>query len=447
MLEVFARQSKPEVRNIGYSGERLLNLFLRPSDGVSQAVIMGRSGLVEVVDLGAPVRAIVQRGGAVFAVAGDTVYRVGQDVAINVGTVSAIGDVYMAESGDEIAIVCDDKYYICDGTTTVEYSTGAITKPKCVTYQDGYFVVTGRSAGRGDALTVSALDDGTTFDNLDFAFAENSPDIIRSCISNHGELWLLGTKTVEVFYNSGNADFPFTRNSGALMEHGCLHGKTVAKEDNSVFWVRPDGAVVRASGGTPQVISTPEIQDAIATSSIIGGFAFADRGHKFYAVTRAGETTLVYDIVTGLWHERSTGTSYDKWMCDCVENTGGNEFFGTDTGKVVKHDAGVFTDDGAEIMAEAVSIPVDQADAYFAVGKLSARIFCGAVDIGRTPKVALQTSRNGRDWSNEKWRDLGNIGEYTRNVTWHGLGTFQRGQFRLRITDPVARDIYGVTFG
>jgi len=445
-LVPFVRQSKTDP---GYSGERLVNWFLRPADtGVTSGVLVGRSGLdSEASGLGGKVRAAIQFGANVIFVAGGAVWRFDGSTATNVGTVTD-GETSIAASGTEVAIVVGGAYYICDGSSTASYFTGAISNPVGVTFQDGYFVVIGTSGGRDDGLTVSGLDDGTTFDALDFAFAENSPDGLVAVISDHGELWLFGNRTTEVWYNSGNPDFPFERNAGALMEMGCGNGQTVAKEDNSVFWLGHDNVVYRASGATPQVISTREIEEAIAGSTIEGGFTFTDRGHKFYALRRTGDTTLCFDLTTGLWCERAAGLDDSPWPCTCRATLSGTEYFGTDDGYVVTQNAATYTDKGSTFQSEAVSAPVMQNGNYFTVNKMHLQVEMGQVDRPDSdpPEIVLQTSKDGRNWSSEKWRELGDLGEYFRRTAWHGLGAFRRFQARIRIMEPVKRDIYGVKY-
>lgn len=430
-----------------YSGERLVNYFARAvQDAVAPVALIGRSGLVEHASLGSgPVRAAVTMGGALYAACGGKVWKVSSGVATQVGTITD-GVTYMAASFDEVAVVVGGKYYICDGATTTAYSTGAVTTPVSVDYKDGYFVVVGSDANRGDILTISGLDDGTTFNALEFAYAEESADDAVSVFVDHSDVLVFGYSTVQVFYNSGDADFPFTVNKGATIQHGCLSGKTVAAADNGVFWVRPDGAVLRYPGSSPQIISTPEIKEALAGSVVTGGFTFTDKGHEFYAVTRDGETTLVFDLVMGAWHERAAGVAYAPWHPTCRVTMGGVEYFGTKDGRFALQSATVFDDFGDEMAAEAVSLPIENGGDWFRLAKVHINAGGGRDLSGATPQAMLQTSKDGRIFGAEKWRPLGRQGEYWKRAVWHSLGAFRRCQVRLRITDPVPRDIYGVRY-
>ncbi len=442
----FARQSKASAQALGYSGERLVNWFLRPADSLSAGVLIGRSGLdSQAAGLGGAVRAMVAFQGDLIAVAGGTVWRWDGTTLSDVGSV-ADAPTSIAASGSQIAIVAGGTYSICDGTNTAAYSTGAITDPVGVAFQDGYFLVIGESGGRSDALTVSALDDGTSFNALDFAFAENAPDKLLAIQSDHGEVWLFGSRTTEIWFNSGDPDFPFQRNQGALIERGCGSVQTVDKEDNAVFWLGQDNVVYRSAGMSPEVISTREIEEQIAASTIENGFTFNDRGHKFYALRRAGDTTLCFDLTTGGWSERASGLNHAPWICTAQAVVDGTEYFGTDDGHIVTQSAATYTDKGDRFESLAVSAPVVQRGNWFTVNRMHLEIETGETRVPEPAEIVMQTSKDGRNWSREKWRDLGDIGRYDKRVTWHALGAFRRFQVRLRITEPVGRDVYGVAY-
>ncbi|MGH1414842.1 MAG: hypothetical protein ACRBB0_15245 [Pelagimonas sp.] len=423
----------------------MINYFAHISDGASPLVLFGRGGLVEYADLGtgADVRAIATMGGAQYAVSDGRVWKITAATATEIGSV-ADGETHMAASFDELAIVSGGRYYICDGTGVTEYTTGAVTSATGVAFLDGYFIVTGEAAGRADALTVSSLDDGTTFDALEFAYAESNPDALVGLIADHNELWAFGTDTVQVFYNSGELTFPFTPNKGALIEQGCVSGASIAKADNAVFWVTPDGKVGRSFGSGPEWIDTAEIRRELSESTISGAYTFSERGHEFYAIRRTEGTTLVVDLKTGLWHERAAGLSGGPWGATCGHTFGGVEYFGTSDGRVATIGEDTYTDFGEVLAAEAVSPIVENSGQPFRVARLHLDISGGGDDIDRTPQVMLQSTRDGFNWGEEHWRDLAGPGQYGKRVTWHALGQFRRGAIRVRITDPVSRDIHGV---
>jgi hypothetical protein len=444
----FARQSKAGVRERAYSGERVKNLFLRPADGISSGVLIGRGGAVEYSNTSktGPVRAITRQGNALIFSASSALYSATGGTATYLGPILDDEATVMASSGTQTAIVAGGRYYVWDGTTLAQHSSGPIDTPKGVAYINQYFLLVGEGGGRKDMIAISALNDATTIETTDFAFAEYETDELKGIFADHGQVLMVGGTTVESWYNSGAASFPFTPNIGGVIEHGCHNGKTVAKADNAVFWVGDDLSVYRGAGGPPQVISSREVEDELADSTITGAFTFRDRGHQFYAIAREADTHLVFEVITGLWHERSTGVGEQEWLCTCRATLGGVDYFGTNDGRIVTLDPDTYEDAGETIEAEAISVPVEQQGKWFSVSRVHAQIRGGVGGIGRTPLVMMETTRDGHTWSNEKTRPLGDTGEHYNLTEWHGLGSFQRFQVRLRITDPVPRDIYGVNY-
>ena len=94
---------------------------------------------------------------------------------------------------------------------------------------------------------------------LDLATAEARPDPIVALAADHRELWLFGSQSIEVAFNSGNPDFPIERISGAVIEQGCVAPWSVAALDNTLYWLhgstRGAGAVLRARGYQPEEIT------------------------------------------------------------------------------------------------------------------------------------------------------------------------------------------------
>lgn len=438
----FATKSEPDR---GYSGERSLNYFVRPTDGLSKAALLGRGGTVAQADVGGPVRAAIDFDGALYVVANGSLQKVVGSTVTVIGAVGSSEQVSMARNNSQIAFIVGNTYFVSDGVTVSSCRTGAIEVPVWVEYLDGYMVVVGEGQGRKDLVTVSSLDDATTFAGLDFASAEDNPDRLLAITRNGSRLLLIGTRTIEEWYNSGDADFPLAP-SGRVIEAGCYDARTIAKEDNSVFFLADDKIAHRSSGGVPWVITTRGIEDVLEAGEPHSACVFTERGHKFYALRMTNGPTLVYDITTQLWHERSTGTEGQPWYVTCAAMSGNIERLGTDTGKVVTIDRDTFTDDGATIVAQAIGLPVYNADGV-RVSRVHVAFGGGSYSLDRTPQAMLETSRDGHTWSQEKWRDLPKIGQHGKPVEWRALGYFPtRFQVRITITDHIPRDIYGVKY-
>jgi hypothetical protein len=273
------------------------------------------------------------------------------------GTVAGTGPVSIADNGTQLFIAANGPSYIYNEVTNVFAQitdpdfAGAVT----VAYLDGYFVF---NQPNSQLIWVSQLLDGTSVDPLDFASAEGSPDGVVGIIADHRELWVFGTDSVEVWYNSGATDFPLQRIQGAFNEIGCVSAYTIAKMDNGLFWLGTDargqGIVYRANGYTGQRISTHAIEYAIAQYGNISdaiAYTYQQEGHAFYVLTfPSGNATWVYDVATQAWHERAGFDDGDfmRHRSNCQCNFGGNIIVGDfENGNIYTLDLDVYADNGS----------------------------------------------------------------------------------------------------
>jgi hypothetical protein len=202
---------------------------------------------------------------------------------------------------------------------------------------------------------VTSLNDGTAIDPLDFASAEGNPDDVVSLMVDHREVWLFGSNTVEVWYNAGLADFPLARIEGAFMETGCLAPYSVAKLDNSVFWLgsdaRGNGIVYRNQGYNAQRVSTHAIEWQIQQYNVLNdaiGYSYQQDGHSFYVLTfPTANATWVFDVSTGAWHERAfwDGVRFRRHRSNCQANFVGQVVVGDwEDGRIYAFDPEVYRD-------------------------------------------------------------------------------------------------------
>jgi hypothetical protein len=351
-------------RSINAADNRMVNLFpeVIPEGGKEAAFLNRAPGLnfLQTVGTG-PIRALwahQTNGSDFFVVSGNEFYKL---TGLNatptlLGSVAGTGPVSIADNGTQIFIAANGPSYIYNEVTNVFAQitdpdfAGAVT----VAYLDGYFVF---NQPNSQIIWVSQLLDGTSVDPLDFASAEGSPDGVVGLIADHRELWVFGTDSVEVWYNSGAADFPLQRIQGAFNEIGCVSAYTIAKMDNGLFWLGTDargqGIVYRANGYTGVRISTHAIEYAIAQYGNISdaiAYTYQQEGHAFYVLTfPSGNATWVYDVATQAWHERA-GLNNGEFMrhrSNCQCNFGGNIIVGDfQNGNIYTFDLDVYADNG-----------------------------------------------------------------------------------------------------
>jgi len=349
-------------RSINAADNRMVNLFpeIIPEGGKEPGFLQRAPGLKFLQTIGTgPIRALwahQTNGSDFYVVSGREFYKLTSTTGTPtlLGTVSGTGPVSIADNGTQIFLACNPDGFIYNESTNVFQQitdpdfAGAVT----VSYLDGYFVF---NQPNSQIIWVTQLLDGTSVDPLDFASAEGSPDGVVGILSDHRELWVFGTDSVEVWYDSGATDFPLQRIQGAFNEIGCVAPFSIAKLDNGIFWLGTDargqGIVYRANGYTGQRVSTHAIEWQIQQYGNISdavAYTYQQDGHAFYVLNfPTGNTTWVYDVATQAWHERCGFDNGDfmrhRGNNQC--NFNGNIIIGDfENGNIYQFDLNVYAD-------------------------------------------------------------------------------------------------------
>lgn len=456
----FASQAY-QVESVQFAAQRCVNLYLErgPSGGKVPVALKGTPGLTTYAEVGnGPIRGMILLEDFVIVVSGVEVYR----LAVNgdtllLGEITGSQPVKMASNGEQVLILAGtgtSDGYIATTTDLTQITDEDFLGGSDVDFIDGYFVL---SVPDSDEFYISALYDGFTYDPLDFARAEGAPDNIVGLVVDHREIWFGGQETTEVWYNSGNADFPFERTSGTFLQRGLGARDSFVRLDNTLFWVGDDGIVYRAQGYNPARISTDAIEQQIASTISAGdliAFGYSLEGHAQYVLKKPDQWTFVYDAATGLWHERESARRNDYKVSTFVSafdrllvgDDGSGKIYFLDPSRFGREDASFGSD--VDTMVAIMAAPPLWANAMIA--SLNALVVDFQHGVGLTtgqgsdPQVMLRYSKDGgHTWSNEKWRDLGKKGEYGRRARWNRFGDFRQMVLELSISDPVRRTIMG----
>jgi len=434
-------------------GQYPVNLFYDPEQSDQRPALRGIPGLKSFYasGVGAPVRAMTVFNGSLYAVIGNTVYKIntaGIATVLTATLSTSTGVVEMADNGTQIMLIDGTYGYIIEGDVLAQITDDNFPVPASLAYQDTYFIVTEKDTGK---IYISSQMDGTEWDALDYASAEGKPDDALAIISDHRELWILGQVSTEVFYNSGDAAFPFERINGAFIEKGIGAAASAAKLDNSVFWLTEEFQVVRALEYTPVIVSTRKIEKEIAgyeTKSDAVAYTYAQEGHSFYVLNfPTANKTWVYDVATQLWHERRSFPTDGRHRGNCYAYFNGKHLVGDyDNGKIYELDFNTFDDDGKIQRSIHVFPPImagNRQNVFHFRIEIEVTSGVGLVSgQGEDPIAILDWSNdNYNNWSNEHWLKIGKIGEYTNRVVERRMGSARWRAYRLTITDPVERCI------
>ena len=304
-------------RSVNAADSRMVNLYpeMIPEGGKEAAFLNRAPGLRLLATIGeGPIRGVWAFGGYFYAVSGTDLYKSDSTFSyIRIGSVSGTGPVSMADNGVQLFIACNPDGYIYNSKTEAFGPISTTDFPGAVNvgYLDGYFVF---NEPNSQKVWVTSLFDGTTINPLDFASAEGSPDNLVALAVDHREAWLFGVNSLEVWFDAGTPDFPLQRIQGAYSEIGCAAPYSVAKLDNSLFWLGSDargkGIVYRANGYTGTRISTHAVEWQIQRYAKIAdatAYTYQQDGHSFYVLNfPSANATWVYDVATQLWHERAS---------------------------------------------------------------------------------------------------------------------------------------------
>lgn len=449
------------------SAQRLVNLYPETNEAGPRkgnvARFVGTPGLRRQTTLDGPIRGLHRATtGQLFAVAGSSLWEITSHWAnlLRPGTLgSSSGRVTLADDGSRL-LIGDGSSVTYQADLALASAVAPVADADCpggfLTWQDGYFIHTVPNTGR---FAISGLND-VTYDSVDTATAEGRPDLLVTVLSVNRQLWLFGDQTTEVWWNSGDADFPFTRIEGGFIETGTVSAATCVRAGGSVVWVGNDergrGTVWYAQGYQPMRISTHAIEFALSNCSRLAeatAFAYQQEAHEFYVLsvpatedgTEAGGT-WVYDFATGQWHERMYLNAEDgeEPHRACVATSAFGEVVAGDRGdgRVYTFELDYYLDDIYPIRRIRQTPHVDQGEKLirFNSFELQAEPGVGLED-GSIPLVVLSWSDDGgHTWSNEHERDasMGAVGEYLTRVKWRRLGASRNRVFRVATSEPVA---------
>jgi hypothetical protein len=490
-------------RSVNAADNRMINMFPEaiPNEGQTAGWLQRAPGLRLLATIGnGPIRGVWDfspDSTTAFVVSGNELYKINTSyTATLLGTIAGTGPVSMADNGTQLFVAANGPSYIYNNTTNVFSQITDPDFPGAVTvaYLDGYFVF---NEPNSQKIWVTGLLDGLSVDPLDFASAEGTPDLLTSVVVNNREVWLLGTNSIEVWYDAGTPDFPLARIQGASNELGCAAPYSVAKADNSIFWLGSDtrgrGVIYRSNGYTGirasnhsvewQIQSYGNISDAVA-------YTYQQDGHTFYVINfPSADKTWVYDVTTQSWHERAGWVNgvFTRHRSSCQMSFNNEVVVGDyENGNIYAFDLDVNSDNGAiqkwlrswralpsgtnnlkrtaqhslQLNCESgVGLngidPTDPLDWFFSTTSGDEIItsngdflmFSPPTVEGANPEVMLRWSDDGgHTYSNEHWATMGRIGQYGFRVFWRRLGMTLKLRdrvYEVSGTDPVKIAIVG----
>ena len=431
--------------------QRTLNLYpqvVESGNTPQVSALMPTEGLIRRYELVGKIRGIYALTDALLVVSGTQLYLIKNAEKKLIGEVSGEGLVYFADNSIHVMVVSDSayKYTILSQMLekiVVSDDTGFMGAGD-VAFLDSRFIWVVPNTGR---IQWSALLNTTT-SGLNYATAESKSDNLVRVVANNGQLWLIGTKTTEIWSSAGVRDLPYQRMSGAYLPVGCVAKESITQFGSDLIWLAQSehgfAQIIKTQGYQTARISNHAIESEISKYSKIDdaySFSYQQAGHNFFVISfPSAQKTWVFDAITNMWHERSFYNKetqlheHHRAMTHCFYN---NEHLVGDRekGLIYALTTDAKDDDGALIVRERITPCINPQGQRLIFDEVELICQSTAQD-GSNPTIMFDWSDDkGKTWSFDRQETLGGIGQYNKRILFRRLGQSFSRVFRVRMTD------------
>ena len=397
--------------------------YLRPSDGIVEL------GTGPGIDRGG-----INWNGVCYRVMGTKLVSISESgVTTTIGDVGGSGQVTFDYSFDYLGIASSGKLYLYNGISLAQNTDPDLGNVVDFIWIDGYFMTTD-----GTSIIVTELTDPFSVNPLKYGSSEVDPDSIKALKKIKDEAYAVNRYTIEVFDNIGGDFFPFQRIDGAQIDKGSIGTHSVCIYEDALVFIgsgrNEAPSVYLATGGQAPKISTREIDQLLESYSEtqLSNSVLEVRGNKGHSHLwiRLPDRTIVYDYAASkvlekpVWHTLISSLEgfqkyraqnlvwcYDKWLCgDPFSSSHGylTDKISTQYGNDARWEFGtiiIYNQSNSAIMhqLELVSLP-------------------GRIALGSEPTISTSYSVDGVNWSQEKYKSIGKIGDRTKRIVWLNQG-------------------------
>lgn len=445
------------------SGIKVNGTVLDPS-GYSSISVNGT--ILAAPTAGTGVQAGVYINGRRFFIVQDTLIELtGSAVPFGISTVGPVGpcvDQYGAKyvryslgvniQGNQLLIASNNVTSLFNLKTST--FTPSVTTPEPLLEcdeQDGYFLGLASASGN---FYISAFQDGTTWNPLDFVF-EETPDLTMGFKVCNRRIWMFGSQHAESYVDSGDPNFPFTRDASVYIEAGAYRNSLVIADD-TIFGIAVNtlgsGWAFRLQGTTFTRVSTYAVEtswQAYPTVRDVIPVAYQENGHSFVVWHfPSGNASWALDLTTGLWAERgvfnaATGNWDRQWSSTHVYDANLQLHFAGDYRNssiyFQSQQYGDFSGTPIKWMRRFPHINSDGVGVLYDLVRLIMQTgHNGTLPAGQAGTVTLQKSNDGGEtFGAVTWPiSTGAAGSYNKRLDWTQLGWSRDRVFQLSGSDP-----------
>lgn len=467
-------------RSLPISAQECTNLYVHMNEGggLANESLFGTPGADQLATSGGVLE--VNRGSHVMAgisyhVNGGTLYRLTRTISgagvesfvlTSLGAISGTERVSMADNGTQLFILDPggEGFIFVEPATVTKITDADFTAngaPQHVIYIDGFFLLTTDSK----KFIISALNDGLTYNALDFGSAEADPDDIVAPLVVNNQLYIAGEETLEPFRNAAattGAGFPFIRVEGGVISTGVQAAFSIVNvsliEGGSTFFfiggdANDEPRVFNFIGGGVAVVSDDGIDnllEELTDTQLSNVFAWTySQGGETFVGFGLPTTAVVFGIKSRKWHERKSFDIIDdvssefRYRVNSVVKAYGRILVGDSIdGRVGALNLDDFDEYGQNILSVVSTIPFSNVGESITFPEIEMTCESGVGnDVDLDPMVSMDRSVDGgKTFTPRRERRLGKKGENKKRQIWRRNGRAARFElFRFSISAKVKK--------
>lgn len=265
------------------------------------------------------------------------------------------------------------------------------------------------------------------------------------------ELLLLGTRSTEIWYNTGETPGTFQRMEGAYIERGCSAPYTLILDDNTWFWLDHERNFIRLEGRNPKIVSVPvaTLLAALPTVSDLNASRFQYGNRRFILLSsRQNNISLLYDITKDAWYQwgvwNEDTSDYDWWPVHSIAySTSQNKFAMLNANGYIYTLGGNASDARFCLRSSHIT---HGTPAWKRCLSLALRLKRGYLTT--TPQSAIRVrwrDQGEQTWGNWHTISLGDLGDYNNFATLWRCGRYRTRQYEFMQTDANPFALVSVT--
>jgi hypothetical protein len=341
-----------------------------------------------------------------------------------------------------------------------------------VAFIDGWLIF--NQPGTQNFYTTAPTPYTVTFAGAFFAKNDTSSDNLITLMENNRELWLVGERHSEVWYDAGGANFAFSRIPGVAPQIGCAAKHSIARLGSSLAWLgkseRGENVVIKTEQYSYVPISNRALEHAISGYPLVSdafGYTYEEEGHLFYMLTfPTADATWCYDHTSSersgepCWHQRAsydpTAGVFHRHRSNCFVNFQDIRMVGDyQLGSVLQLSRNYYADATGDGVFPLIAL---RRAPHLWSKENRERIFHSSLQVEFSPGVGLQVGQGvdpqammrfsddgAATFGTSRTRSIGKAGQMKNRAIWRRLGQARDRVYEVSISDPVKRDVVGAT--